>query len=231
MKVRECSRESFLAFVEYMYVGLGGKLMEGADEREPYTLAEVYGVSELKEYLLDVIDEGCIAAAAVYGRVSGCGDEVVEGCVKAAWDCLGKVSEESLKGVPVDLACDLLRGHEGKDAVEGFEFASRWWRSHGEGCRGGCWDAEGLVDGVDFRRMPVQFLTDVVKPSGVMKGCATKMSEIVAQQLKSEAWGRSRFSTETRQYGSYGTGPGQCQDVTGIALLPDSEGIAVVDSI
>jgi len=104
MKVRECSREAFLAFVEYMYVGLGGKLMEGADGRELYTLAEVYGVSELKEYLLDAIDEGCIAAAAVYGRASGCGDEVAERCVKAAWDCLGRVSEDSLKGVPVDVA-------------------------------------------------------------------------------------------------------------------------------
>ena len=31
--------------------------MEGVDWKELYTLAEMYGVSELKEYLLDVIDE------------------------------------------------------------------------------------------------------------------------------------------------------------------------------
>ena len=136
MNVRECSRESFLAFVEYMYVGLGGKLMEGADGRELYTLAEVYGVSELKEFLLDSIDEGCIPAAAVYGRASGCGDEVVERCVKAAVDCLGRVSEESLKGVPVGVACDLLREYEVRDAAEPFEFVLRWWRSNGEGCGG-----------------------------------------------------------------------------------------------
>ena len=169
MNVRRCSRESFLAFVEFMYLGVGGKLMEGVDGRELYTLADVYGVSELKAYLLGGIDEGCIVAAAVYGRAEGYGDEVVEGCVKAAGNCLGKVSEESLKGVSVGLACDLLRGHEGKDGGEAFEFVSRWWRSNGEGCGGGCRDVERLVEGVDFRRMGRDYLANVVNASGVMQ--------------------------------------------------------------
>ena len=55
------------------------------------------------------------------------------------------------------------------------------------------------------------------------------MDEIALLQAKSEAWGRSRF-TETGQYGCYGRGPGQhslC--VASMALLPDSEGIIVLD--
>ena len=127
MNVRGCSRESFLAFLEFMYLGLGGKLMERADGRELYTLAEMYGVAELKTYLLGKLDESCIGAAAVYFGADGYGDDdVVESFVKAGWDSVGKVSEESLKGVPVDVACDLLRGYEDRDAAEAFEFASRW---------------------------------------------------------------------------------------------------------
>ena len=115
-------------------------------------------------------------SGSIFVRVYG--DDVVESCVKAAWDCLGKVSDESLKGVTLGVACDLLRGHEGRDATEAFEFVSRWWRSNGGVCGGGCGDVERLVQGVDFRRMGGDYLVDIVKALG-LKDC--EMLEIASQ--------------------------------------------------
>ena len=57
VKVTECSLASFRAFLEFMYLGVGGKLMEGADGGELFRLADLYGVDALKEYLLEGIDE------------------------------------------------------------------------------------------------------------------------------------------------------------------------------
>ena len=78
VKVRGCSRESFQAFLEFMYLGLAGKLMEGADGGELFRLADLYGVDALKEYLLEGIDETCIVAAAVLGSQGDGGGEVVD---------------------------------------------------------------------------------------------------------------------------------------------------------
>ena len=67
----------------------------------------------------------------------------------------------------------------------------------------------------------------MVKGSGLVKD--KDMLEIFADRKNSEAWAKCGFNQQTRQYGSFGKRKGLYTDLTSIALLPDSEGVAVVD--
>jgi len=88
VNVQGCSRNSFLAFVDYIYLGSAGKLMEGADGGELYTLAETYEVAALKTYLLKTLNSSSIDAAAVYFSAHQYKDntQILASFTKAGWE-------------------------------------------------------------------------------------------------------------------------------------------------
>jgi len=225
MNVQECSRESFQAFVEFIYLGSAGELMEKANGGDLYTLAEMYGVNDLKTYLLENLDLESIGTAAEYFAEND-DDKVVEIFTKAGWDCVGKMSEESLKGVPVNMARHMLQGHVGKNPKEAFEFILRWVRNNREGYGSGYGHVKELLALIDFRRIDKNYLADTVKTSEIMT--TDKIDEITLQQEKSDVWGKSPFD-KRKQYGSTGIDTGKYLSITAMTLLPDSEGIAILD--
>ena len=138
VRVRGVSRESFLAFLEFVYVGRCGERVGAADGRELWVLAEAYQVWGLKEWLVKEgvwsMDSACQAmqyAKSAEGSFEG----LAGACLgRASWG-LGEGSEEEGQG---------SRG--GGWAAAGAAWA--WEQGHGggrgaEGSREGQRGAEG----------------------------------------------------------------------------------------
>ena len=225
MKIRECSRKSFQGFQEYMYLGLGDILMEKADGRELYTLAEVYGVDELKTYLLERLDANCIGAAGAYFATREYEDpEVIDNFTKAGWNCVGEVPEESLKGVPVRIAAAILRGYASRNPVKAFEFVLRWSRNNNDESERRDTEMEQLLDLIDFRRMEEQDLTNIRKTSEILS--EARIREITSQRIKSDEWSKSQF-TQTTEYEN--RDPRELyQKISDMTLIHDSEEIGII---
>ncbi len=173
-----------------------------ADARELWLLAHKYEVDGVKEWLLKhgiTVDSVCAAASFACECVADVCDGLLEACRNHASWSLPKVRESALCGVTADVALELLRAHAENehlgracDVGEGFRFAQRWaCANEGRAVENKTVskEAERLSRTLELSLLPASFLSEHVRPSGLVS--ADKLWETHEEIVKAERKARS----------------------------------------
>jgi hypothetical protein len=110
--VRDCSKSSFLAFLEFVYTGtieLSSRVV-GADGWELWHLADLFGIEGLKRWLGNRMSEVEVAGVSLLASEAG-DEELLAACRKCASACLPHIPAESLQGLPLKAATELMHAH------------------------------------------------------------------------------------------------------------------------
>ncbi len=183
-----------------------------ADARELWVLAHKYEVDGVKEWLLKhgiTVDSVCAAASFACECVADVCDGLLEECQKLASWSLPKVEESALCGVRADVAMELLRAHAENqhlgracDVGEGFRYVQRWARAN-EGLavenKTVRKEAERLTEMLELSLLPASFLSEHVRPSGLVS--IDKVWQIQEELLKAEREARSLARLGTMRLG------------------------------
>ncbi len=132
IRVHDCSRATFLAFLEYVYTCTIQESMtlSQADGWELWHLAELYDIKTLKTWLCGRLNEENVvhvARHATHVRDA----ELLSACKACASTCLPHLHEASLTGLAGETARELMRDYPVE--IERYRFAEKWLAANQDG--------------------------------------------------------------------------------------------------
>jgi len=182
-RVRDCSRLTFLAFLEFLYTGwIASDAPEGLDCKELFLLGDLTGMSGLREWLEMSIDASSVAPAAEFAMEIE-DRKLLDHCYGIATKCLHEIPAHSLEGVRVSVARGLMASCA--SSRDCFIFLQGYVDAN-EGCTAE--DTRQLLRGVDIDTLDLGFVRDTVVPSGIL---AEDEARDILEQCE-DRWGRLR---------------------------------------
>jgi len=229
--IRDFSGAAFGEFLSFIYTSSTSKAADGA---ELWSLADLYEVEGLKEFLLSSLNQDSVLGAVRFASTSACPvarEALRSACAEVGRKSLASISQESLVGVSVK-ECQLLMSHS-CGALEKFKFAERWHcanrdRGVGEDSAEVGDSGEGveqLLDMVDLRMVSTADLLALVKPSMLIS--PERLNLLYERRLRSMEWARQKFE-HIKSIGKLGHGEREFNRPVGVALT-DSGKVVVTD--
>ena len=240
------SRPAYREFLRYVYTGRCGPSTEMIDGGDLYTLANMHGMVNLRDWAISLIDGRTVAAAAQFAHETE-DDFLKDMCCKFVKGHFNSILYAALNGIDERVIAGFVL--QAPSQVQAFKLVHGWYTANLAGFSpgdGGGLDEDvsateslpGLLDMIDLTNIPATDIRDVVIPSGlvpnkvVMELLLSRSIELEQTLSHQSNWVNVTKELESiRTFGRRGSNSGELAHPGGIQVSsePNCEKIVVAD--